>query len=47
MEIEEKMAEKPEDWPANARESMLEAICEKVEEFRKIRHTKPEKCFYH
>ncbi len=34
MEIEEKMAEKPEDWPANARESMLEAICEKVEEFR-------------
>ena len=35
MEIEEKMAEKPEDWPANAREWALEAICEKVEEFRK------------
>lgn len=34
MEIEEKMAEKSEDQPANARESVLEAICEKVEEFR-------------
>jgi len=35
MEIEEKMAEKPKDWPMNAREMALEAVCEKVEEFRK------------
>ena len=47
MEIEEKMAEKPKDWPMNAREMALEAVCEKVEEFRKIRHIRQEKCCYH
>lgn len=35
MGIEEKVAEKPKDWPMNAREMALEAVCEKVEEFRK------------
>ena len=34
MEDEFKTVEKPNDWPANARENMLDIICDKVEEFR-------------
>lgn len=29
-----KNADKPEDWPANEREAILEDLCDKVEEFR-------------
>lgn len=34
MEYEEKVAEKPEEWPANTREQALEILCDKVEEFK-------------
>ena len=33
MYYEEKTAEKPEKWPANAREQILDTLCECVEEF--------------
>ena len=35
MYYEEKTAEKPEKWPANAREQILDTLCECVEEFKK------------
>ena len=35
MYYDEKTAEKPEKWPANAREQILDTLCECVEEFRK------------
>lgn len=34
MEKECVVSEKPEDWPANNREQILETICEKLDEFR-------------
>lgn len=49
MYYEEKTAEKPEKWPANAREQILDTLCECVEEFkknlRKIRLIRQEKSF--
>ena len=35
MYYEEETAEKPEKWPANAREQILDTLCECVEEFKK------------
>ena len=35
MYYEEETAEKPEKWPANAREQILDTLCECVEEFTK------------
>ena len=35
MYYDEKTAEKPEKWPANAREQILDTLCECVEEFKK------------
>ena len=35
MYYEEETAEKPEKWPANAREQILDKLCECVEEFKK------------
>ena len=35
MYYEEETAEKPEKWPANACEQILDTLCECVEEFRK------------
>ena len=34
MYYEEETAEKPEKWPANAREQILDTLCECVEEFK-------------
>lgn len=34
MECEEKIAEKPEKWPANAHEQILDTLCDCVEEFK-------------
>ena len=35
MYYEEETDEKPEKWPANAREQILDSLCECVEEFEK------------
>ena len=35
MYYEKETAEKPEKWPANAREQILDTLCECVEEFKK------------
>ena len=35
MYYEKETAEKPEKWPANAREQILDTICECVEKFEK------------
>ena len=35
MYYEEETSEKPEKWPANAREQILDKLCEYVEEFKK------------
>ena len=35
MYYEEKTEEKPEKWPANAREQILDTLCECVEKFEK------------
>ena len=35
MHYEEKIADKPEKWPANAREQILNTLCECVKEFKK------------
>ena len=34
MEYEEKVAEKPEKWPANGHERVLDLLCDCVEEFK-------------
>lgn len=34
MQYEEKFAEKSQDWPANAREQTLDALCDCVEKFK-------------
>lgn len=35
MYYEKETAEKPEKWPANAREQILDTLCECVEKFEK------------
>ena len=45
MYYEEETAEKPEKWPANAREQILDTLCECVEELRTIRLIRQEKSF--
>ena len=45
MYYEKETADKPEKWPANAREQILDTLCECVEKFEKNPLIRPEKSF--